>query len=141
MSGRAAGSVLLPHGRLPRSVGLTLVEVLVALLVLAIAILAGVRLAGALVRSERQSAARRELASFVRNELRFQRNVRAHGCVGDSPGPGWSCRVERTCLDGTQPCETEAIRVTVAPPSGRPLVARTAVWWPLQRAEVVGAAP
>lgn len=121
--------------------GLTLLEVLVALTILAVALLAWVRLEGALLSSERQSAVRRELASWLRDELRFQRNLRAAGCVRDPPGPGWSCQVERSCLAFAPPCEAETIRVTVTPPSGPSLTGRTAVWWPLQRAPVVGQPP
>ncbi|HKI58272.1 MAG TPA: prepilin-type N-terminal cleavage/methylation domain-containing protein [Trueperaceae bacterium] len=128
------------HGAGTRG-GLTLVEVMVALAVLTLGLLAWVRLDGALVRTERDSAVRRELAAWMREELRLQRNVHSFDCLGQAPGAGWSCSVERTCVAGPPPCEAESIGVAIVPPAGHALVGRTAVWWPLQRAEVAGAGP
>ena len=111
-----------------------------ALAIVALALLAWTRLEGRVARVERSSRVRRELAAWMRNELRFQRNVRAFDCRSQPAPAGWSCGVERTCLDGSSPCETESIRVTITPPEGPALTGTTAVWWPLQRAPV-GATP
>jgi len=119
---------------------MTLLEVVLALAIVALALLSWVRLEGRVAHVERASLIRREVAAWLRNELRFQRNVRAFDCRSQPPPRGWSCSVERTCLDGSSPCETESIRVTVTPPEGPALTGTTAVWWPLQRAPL-GATP
>ena len=121
--------------------GLSLVEVLVALAILALALLAWVSVTGALARAERASEVRRELAAWMRNELRLQRSARALVCLAEPPSPSWSCRVERSCVGGTPPCEVEAVHVVMVPPDGPGLAGTTAVWWPLQRAAVSGAGP
>ena len=125
------------HGR---GAGLTLLEVVLALVIVALALLGWVRLEGRVAHVERSTRIRRELAAWMGNELRFQRNVRAFDCRSQPAPEGWSCRVERTCLDGLSPCETESIRVTITPAEGPALSGTTAVWWPLQRAPV-GAIP
>ena len=119
---------------------MTLLEVVLALAIVALALLGWTRLEGRVARVERSSGVRRELAAWMRNELRFQRNARFDDCRSQPAPTGWSCSVERTCLDGTSPCETESIRVTITPPEGPALSGTTAVWWPLQRAPV-GATP
>lgn len=124
-----------------RAPGLTLVEVLVALAVLAIALLVWVRLDGSLAHVDRASRERRALARAMRNELRLQRNVRAFACIGEAPRRDWSCEVERSCLRGATACELDRVRVAMKPPTGPGLVGITVVWWPLQRATVAGAGP
>lgn len=118
------------------SAGLTLLEVVVALAVFALTLLGWVRLEGHLMHAERSSRVRRLAAAWMRDELRIQRGVRAFACRSRPVPQGWTCSVERTCLDGTDPCDTESIRVTIASPRGPALRGTTAVWWPLQRAPV-----
>ena len=120
-----------------RSLGFTLLEVVLALAIVALALLGWTVLQGRAARAERDSMIRREVAAWMRDELRIQRNVRAFDCRARpvSP-PGWTCSVERTCLDTETPCETESVRVDIAPPQGPALHGATAVWWPLQRAPV-----
>ncbi len=119
-----------------RAAGLTLIEVLLAMAVVAVALIAWARLEGSMARVRRDQATRRVLASWMRNELRLQRSVRAATCVSQAAPDGWSCSVARRCLDGTVPCELESVTVRIAPPRGRALVGSTAVWWPLERAPV-----
>ena len=118
-----------------RGAGLTLVEVTVAVAVLAIGLLAWAGVQARLARVERSDQVRRELAASMRNELQVQRSVRAFGCRS-RVAPGWGCSVLRSCLDGVGACEAEAVRVTITPPGGGPWTGVTAVWWPLQRAPV-----
>lgn len=120
--------------------GLTLIEVLVAVAVLGLALLAWAGLQARLTKVERSNQVRRELAAWMRSELRLQRNVRALDCRSRAAPAGWSCSVARTCLGGTTICDAEVVHVTITPPEGRPWAAATGVWWPLQRAPV-GATP
>lgn len=115
--------------------GLTLVEVLVASAVTALALLAWARLGAAAARAERTAEARRQLASWLQSELGLQRNVAASSsCLAAPPAPGWRCSLARRCLD--ERCDSEAIRVTLETAEGRVVRGTTAVWWPLQRAPV-----
>jgi Tfp pilus assembly protein PilV len=123
-----------------RGAGLTLLEVVLALAIVALALLGWTVLQGRAARAERGTRIRRDVASWMRDELRIQRNVRAFDCRSRPTPTGWMCSVERTCLDAATPCETESVRVTIAPPEGPALHGATAVWWPLQRAPV-GAPP
>ncbi|MEJ2666264.1 MAG: prepilin-type N-terminal cleavage/methylation domain-containing protein [Deinococcales bacterium] len=116
--------------------GLTLLEVLVALAVLTLAVLGWVRLEATLAAAERSGQLRREVAGLLRAELQLQRNVPAEGCLTPLPAPGWTCRVERRCLAGSAPCQLEGVRVSLTAPGSAPVAAATAVWWPLQRAQV-----
>jgi hypothetical protein len=116
--------------------GVTLLEVVVALAVVALALLAWVRLEGHLAQVEHSTRIRRQLAAWMSDELRLQRAVRSLGCRSRPAPPGWSCIVERSCLEASAPCEMEGIRVTLTPPGGPPWSGATAVWWPLQRAPV-----
>lgn len=126
-----------------RRTGLTLVEVLVAMVLLASALLAWVRVQAAMLHAERSSRVRRELAAWMGNELTLQRNVRARACLSSAPGPAWRCEVGRDCVvaDVGDACALESIAVTLTPPSGPALAGRTVVWWPLERADVGGAGP
>ena len=117
-------------------VGLTLMEVLIAVAIVGLALLAWTKLQGGLARVEHANHARRELAAWMRSELRVQRNVRALTCRSREAPAGWSCAVTRTCMRGPSPCEIEVVHVTIRPASGPPLTGSTAVWWPLQRAPV-----
>ncbi len=119
-----------------RRAGLTLVEVLVALAVVGVALIAWAGLQARLARVERANQVRREAAAWMRSELRVQRSVRAFACRSRPAPSGWSCSVTRTCLDGAGSCEAEAVRVTITPPETPALQGTTAVWWPLQRAPV-----
>lgn len=122
-----------------RRAGMTLVEVLLALALVGLALLAWAGLQARVVRVERANQVRRELAAWMRSELRLQRNVRASECRSRAAPAGWRCRVVRTCVDGVDSCETEAVQVTIAPPGGAVWTGATAVWWPLQRAPVESA--
>lgn len=126
-----------------RTSGLTLLEVLIAMVLLATALLAWVRVQGATLKSERSSRVRRELAAWMGAELSLQRNVRVRACLAAAPGIAWRCELDRTCVaagagGAAGTCDVETIRITLAPPSGPPLQGRTAVWWPLQHADVDG---
>ena len=122
-----------------RASGLTLVEVLVALLVLAVAMLAWARLEARAAQVDRGSQVRREVAAWMRSELRLQRTLRTSGCGSRVAPAGWRCKVVRTCLGGVaEGCEVESVRVTITPPSGVALSGTTAVWWLLQAAPVGG---
>ncbi len=115
--------------------GITLVEVLVALAVTALALLVWVRLGAATARAERTAEVGRQLASWLQSELGLQRNVAASsGCLSLAPVPGWRCSLVRRCLD--ERCGAEAIQVTLETAEGRVVRGATAVWWPLQRAPV-----
>lgn len=118
--------------------GLTLVEVLVALLVLAVAMLAWARLEARAAQVDRGSEVRREVAAWMRSELRLQRNLRTSECGSRVAPAGWRCKVVRICLGGAAGCEVESVRVTITPPAGVALSGTTAVWWPLQAAPVGG---
>lgn len=127
-----------------RRAGVTLLEALVAMLLLSVALLAWVRLESGLLHSERSTRTRRQLAGWMRNELRLQRNVRGASCLTDAPGPGWRCVVRRSCVQpgstlgdgpgGDGGCALESVVVILEPPDGALLRGETAVWWPLQRA-------
>lgn len=123
-----------------RSAGLTLIEVLMAMVIVALALLAWTRLEARVAQLERSNQVRRELAAWMRSELRIQRNVRAFTCRSRTAPSGWTCTLTRVCLDVTPgpaaPCESESIRVTITSPVGPALTGATAVWWPLQRALV-----
>lgn len=120
------------------AVGFTLLEVLVAMVLLSSALLAWVRVQGAMLDSERSSRARRELAAWMETELSLQRNVRAGACLSEAPAAEWRCDLDRTCVatGSGGACDLEIVSVVLSPPSGPPLRGRTAVWWPLQRADV-----
>lgn len=119
-----------------RRAGLTLLEVVVALAVLAIALLAWVRVQASVARVQRVDSVRRELAGWLGDELRLRRNVRTVGCRARAVRPGWTCSEIRACLDAGGRCELERVRVTVTGPVGPPLSGTTVVWWPLQAAPV-----
>lgn len=118
--------------------GLTLLEVLVACLILGVTALAWARLEGHVAHAERVSAVRRELASWMRDELRVQRAVRSASCLARVAPPGWTCSVDRRCVPGGAACDAELVQVAIAAPDGATLVATTAVWWPLELAPVEG---
>lgn len=118
--------------------GLTLVEVLIAMVVLSLAVGGWARLQAHVTRLAARNEVRRAQAAWMKSELRVQRNVRALECRSRPASPGWRCSVERTCLDGPDACELERVRVTIVPPRGDALSATTAVWWPLQWAPVGG---
>lgn len=109
--------------------GVTLVEVLAALAVLAVAggAYASVQLSA--LRSQHLSQQRNLVASALQTELLHQR-------VGPAPASGvcraavvpvdWQCQVVADCVAGAAPCLAWAIRVEVAPASGAPLAGSTA---------------
>ncbi len=109
-------------------VGLTLVEVLVALAVLgaACASLAALQLAS--LRSGRVSQERHRAAAILADELVSQRllaGVAPGACVTGPFPAGWECESRRTCLPVPAGCALTAIVVTVTPPEGAPLEGRT----------------
>lgn len=124
------------HG-LGRSVlglsGVTLIEVLVALTVLAVAgaALASVQL-GAL-RSGRAARVGHVAASALAQELLFHR-VTSAGITGDCTAVhlqhGWGCQVSASCPDSGLDCALWVIQVTVSTPQGHQFSGVTARFQP-----------
>jgi len=112
--------------------GFTLVEVLVALAILAAV---GGALAGlqqATLKAQRSSAALHVAAAMVADELVLQRVAAfAQGgvCLTQAPSPGFACEVERACVAGALgPCAVVALTVRVLRPFGPALVVRSATF-------------
>lgn len=109
--------------------GLTIVEVLIALTVLAVAgaALASVQL-GAL-RSGRAAQVRHTASDALAVELLFQRvgpAAQAGGCVVAALPAAWECSVHVSCPVAEAACGLQVISVTITPPEGRPLQGVTA---------------
>ncbi len=109
--------------------GFTLVEVLVALAVLAIALLAAARVQSATARAERTATVRRALAARARSELRLHRALAGTLCRLPATGPESACTVTRACLEpaSAPPCALERLEVRVASAEGGAVVLRTVV--------------
>jgi len=110
--------------------GFTLVEVLVALAVLAIALLAAARVQSATARAERTATVRRALAARARSELRLHRALAGTLCRLPATGAESACAVTRACLEppaSAPPCALERLEVRVASAEGGAVVLRTVV--------------
>lgn len=117
-----------------RRAGLSLVEVLVALTVLAVAgaALASVQL-GAL-RSGRSAQAAHVAAAALEQELLFQRVgpvATAGACVAAQLPHGWQCQVSTSCPLATFGCQLQHIQVAVTPPERSALEGVTVRFEPL----------
>lgn len=120
------------NGRGCRAV--TLVEVLVALTVLALAgaALASVQL-GAL-RSGRTAQVRQTAAAALAQELLFQRigpGAATVDCSAAHLEYGWTCQVATACPDHRFGCQVQLVRVVVTPPDGGSLEGTTVRFGPL----------
>jgi len=117
--------------------GLTLVEVLVALAVLALTLSAVLTLQATALRAERASALRRDLAARVANEMRFQRLSPSPACAAQGTLPaGWRCEAAHTCLTSSVGCDAWIVRVRVEATNGAALAAVTAAAPALESAAV-----
>ncbi len=109
--------------------GFTLVEVLVALAVLAGVGGALLGLQAATARAVRAAERLHTVAALARDELALHRVVTgatSGPCLSSLPGPEWRCAVERSCIaTALGPCALVAIRVVVEPPDDAPFEART----------------
>ena len=108
--------------------GLTIVEVLIALTVLAVAgaALASVQL-GAL-RSGRTSQVRHTAADALAVELLYQRvgpAAQAGDCLVAALPAEWQCSVSVSCPVAALACALQVIAVTITPPEGPPLAGVT----------------
>lgn len=121
--------------RAPRPAsGVTLVEALVALAVLALAgaALASVQL-GAL-RTSRTVQLRQQAAALLEGELlllRLGAGPAAGECAAEPLPSGWECEVELTCTYLLAPCDLLTFQVRVTPPEGSALTGRGARYAPL----------
>lgn len=109
--------------------GLTIVEVLIALTVLAVAgaALASVQL-GAL-RSGRTAQERHTAADALAVELLYQRvgpAAQAGNCLVAALPADWQCNVSVSCPVAALACALQVVAVTVTPPEGQPLTGVTA---------------
>ncbi len=113
--------------------GFTLVEALVAVLLLAVVAGAALALQAQALRATRAAEVRRTAAAALRAEVALQRALGGvtGPCTGAVPA-GWGCAVEAACAPRpSAACDLRSIVVRLEPASGPALTATTAVHRPL----------
>jgi len=113
--------------------GFTVVEALVAVMLLAVVAAAALALQAQALRATRAAEVRRTAAAALRAEVALQRALGGvtGTCTGAVPA-GWGCAVEAACAPRpSAACDLRTIVVRLEPASGPALIATTAVHRPL----------
>lgn len=117
--------------------GLTLVEVLVALTVLAVAGAALAAVQVAALRSGSTVRQRQAMAEALGQELLYQRlgpSVTPGACAVARLQHGWQCEVMASCSPAGLGCDLRLVRVVITPQEGQPAEGVTARFAPLSGA-------